>query len=89
MKPLQVQIPVSSDKLPATWDDPSKCLTYEYHWYRTDSDTISSSHGVGSDHWLPARVFDQLTGGRLSPTLGIRVYASEGEAMADVRRVRK
>ncbi len=89
MKPLQVQIPVSADQLPKDWDDSSKCFTFEYHWYRIDPDTTGSSHGVGAEHWLSALVFDQLTGGRLSPTLGIRIYENEDQAFIAVRRVRK
>lgn len=59
---------------PLHTDDPHN----PWSWYRHDPDLKVPD---GATHWLPPAVFDKLTGGVLSPFMGIREYPSEEAAM--------
>ncbi len=68
---------------------PLHCADNTYQWYRIFPQDAGVSHDDQkrlTDHWLPAATFDKLTGGNLLPMLGIRIYASEADALAALRR---
>jgi hypothetical protein len=72
-----------------------------YQFYRADAASAGASHDIEfpaepkpgdkgqpvtrGEHWLKPIVFDSLTGGELSPVLGIRTYGSEDSAIAALR----
>jgi hypothetical protein len=68
---------------------PIQIADNQWEWFKLlpgDKGVTHDGHKEITEHWLKPDVFDRLTGGVLLPQMGIRRYASEGEAIADLRR---